>query len=104
MENAPPVGTFLGNSAEWIVERPTFCTAFVGDQCIGPILPDLSNYGTAVMFNAYAGLAGVGKFGLLAPYSNLPIFADSMFNDPNLLSSVKSTGKSSMQFTWSAFH
>jgi hypothetical protein len=41
----PPAGTtFTGSSAEWIMERPA----------VDGVLPDLSNYGVATMFNAWA--------------------------------------------------
>jgi len=94
---------FLGNNAEWIMERTL---QYPCGTCT-PYLPDLSNYGTAVMFGAYAQR----QDGALVKYSEVNNDLLTMTNYPpwdvfvpDQLSTVVSTGPTSMRFTWLGFH
>lgn len=85
----PPSGTtFSGNVAEWIIERPT----------VNGVLPDLSNYGTASMFNAYAKRSD----GTVV-YSNGNIYTLNLTmtnSSGTALSKVSRVNDSAMTFTW----
>lgn len=88
-----PAGTtfFTGSSAEWIMERP----AVVG------VLPDLSDYGVATMFNVWAQRSdGTMMF----PSGNPSSLQVMMTNDAGAtLSSVSRLSDSAMIFNWLAF-
>jgi hypothetical protein len=88
----PPSGTvFTGSSAEWIMERPT----------IDGALPDLSNYGVAMMFNAWAQRSD-GT--VMNPSGNPSSLQMTMTNNAGAtLSSVSRLSDSAMVFNWLAF-
>jgi hypothetical protein len=83
----PPAGTtFTGSSAEWIMERPA----------IDGVLPDLSDYGVATMFNAWAQRAD-GT--VVHPSGNPCSLQVTMTNDAGAtLSSVARLSDSAMFF------
>jgi hypothetical protein len=86
-----PAGvTFTGSSAEWIMERPT----------VNGALPDLSNYGAAWMWNAYAERSN----GTVVNSNGNP-YADTltMVNGSNRLSTVFRINDTAMLFSWIAF-
>jgi hypothetical protein len=90
-----PVGStsVSGSEAVWIMERPT----------VGGALPDLANYGTALMFNASARKANAsGGQGYIA-YQGARNKQISMINGSDTLSSVTPVTASSMLFTWQHF-
>jgi len=91
--SAPPGITFTGNSAEWIMERPT----------VNGSLPDLSNYSAATMFNAFAS-----RFTALPTEvnssGNINSLNVTMVNANNqILSEVVPTSDTSMTFQWKGF-
>jgi hypothetical protein len=88
----PPSGTvFTGSSAEWIMERPT----------IDGSLPDLSNYGVAMMFNAWAQRSD-GT--VMYPSGNPSSLQMTMTNDAGgILSSVARLTDTAMVFNWFGF-
>jgi hypothetical protein len=88
-----PKGTvFWGNSAEWIMERPT---EFFG-------IPDLANYHSAVMWSA----AATRQNWDYPLYTQEPNDQFTMINpnDGHVLSTVVPTGAASMQFYWHNFN
>jgi hypothetical protein len=80
--------TFIGDSAEWIMERPT----------VNNSLPDLSNYVLAGMHDAYARRSD-GSYVTYNGGNNNQI---SMFNGSDELSTVYPNG-TSMLFVWENF-
>jgi len=90
---APPAGTtFTGSSAEWIMERPT----------IDGALPDLSDYGAAMMLNAWAQRTdGTVVFSSGNPYSVQITMTDDA---GSIMSTVTRLSDSSMVFNWLAFN
>jgi hypothetical protein len=89
----PPSGTtFTGITAEWIMERPT----------VNGVLPNLSNYGTASMFNAYAKRSdGTVVDSNGNAYTLNLTMTDSSGNQVSKVSRVNDTA---MTFTWLAFN
>lgn len=89
---APPAGTtFTGASAEWIMERPT----------VNGVLPDLSDYGAAMMFNAWAQRTDGSVVNSSGNPNSLQI---TMTNGAGAaLSSVTRLTDTSMVFNWLAF-
>jgi len=88
----PPAGTtFTGSSAEWIMERPT----------IDGALPDLSDYGAAMMLNAWAQRTD----GTLVAPSGNPYSVQITMTDAAgaIMSTVTRLSNSSMVFNWLAF-
>ena len=88
----PPSGTtFTGISAEWIMERPT----------IDGVLPDLSDYGVAMILNAWAQRTD-GT--VMYPSGNSYSLQVTMANDVGVtLSSVARLSDTAMVFNWLAF-
>lgn len=88
----PPAGTtFTGSSAEWIMERPT----------IDGVLPDLSDYGAAMMLNAWAERTD----GTLVASNGNPYSVQITMTDDAgaIMSTVTRLSNSSMVFNWLAF-
>jgi hypothetical protein len=91
---APPAGSnFLGNSAEWVMERPS----------LNGKLTDLSDYTLASMFGAYVWQSSTNKW---VVFNQVPNFEVSMYNGSTLLSSASYIfpGTECMLFGWYAFH
>jgi hypothetical protein len=81
-----------GREAVWIMERPT----------VGGILPDLANYGSAVMYNASARKANSPRYKGYVPYLGGNSKQDTMVNGVDTLSTVTAIDASSMRFDWRA--
>jgi hypothetical protein len=90
-----PVGstTVSGSEAVWIMERPT----------VGGVLPDLANYGTTTMSNAWAKSVNSAGAQTYRAYQGARNKQISMTNGSNTLSTVAPITTSSMQFTWQRF-
>jgi hypothetical protein len=102
-----PVGNTLvhGKEAVWIVERPTESAPASG--IFGPYkyLPLLSDFGSAMMTDAYAGRSDIpGGAGYL-PYFGLATKQITMTNDADdiTLATATSLNSDSMRFDWEAF-
>ena len=82
---------FQGNSAEWIMERPT----------VGGYLYDMPNFAYAYMDNGWAFRLGSGSYisFLSEPYQNI-----TMVNGSDTLSTAYSQDSISMWFAWHAYH
>jgi Peptidase A4 family len=91
-----PVGSTVvtGSEAVWIMERPT----------VGGSLPDLANFHSATMFNAYARRAGAVRHGGYVAYQGANNNQITMFNGADTLSTVTPIDAYSMRFDWRAFH
>ena len=91
-----PVGSTRvgGSEAVWIMERPT----------VGGNLPDLADYGSATMLNAYARKANSPRGTGYVPYQGARSRQITMFNASDTLSTVTPIDTYSMQFNWEAFH
>jgi hypothetical protein len=89
----PPAGTtFSGNTAEWIMERPA----------INSVVQNLSNYGTASMFNAYAKRSD-GT--IVDSNGNAYQLNLTMTNSSGgKVSAVSRVSDTAMSFTWFAFN
>jgi Peptidase A4 family len=83
-----------GREAVWIMERPT----------VGGVLPDLANYGSAVMYNASARKANSPRYQGYVPYLGGNNKQDTMVNGADTLATVTAIDSSSMRFDWRAFH
>jgi hypothetical protein len=95
LTEAPPNGTtFVGSSAEWIMERPA----------VNNNLTDLSDYYFASMRGAYAYQSSSSTW---VVFSNVPNTSVTMFVGPDELSSAGAwtfPGSTCMAFNWHAFH
>jgi hypothetical protein len=91
-----PVGTTVvgGSEAEWIMERPT----------VGGSLPDLADYGSTRIFNAWARRANSPRHRGYVPYSDSHNVQITMINGADTLSTVTAIDTTSMRFDWRAFH
>ena len=88
----PPPGTiFSGNTAEWIMERPT----------VGGVWPDLSNYHAATMFNAFAVRSDLTTVNSSGNSLSLNLTMANANYVP--LSQVTPTSNTSMSFQWLGF-
>jgi hypothetical protein len=90
-----PIGATAvsGSEAVWIMERPT----------VGGSLPDLANYGAALMQNAYARTAPASGGHSYVAYQGARNKQISMTNGSNTLSSVIPLTATSMFFIWQRF-
>jgi hypothetical protein len=86
-------GVYSGNSAEWIMERPT-----VNDS-----MPDLANYSSAGMSNPWAHRADNRWYGYTGG-DEVRSQQITMFNGGNPLSTVSPIDNDHMQFQWLAYH
>ncbi len=82
--------TVAGAEAEWIMERPTV---------IGK-LPDLADYGTAQVTDAYARTVSGGY----VSYQGAANEQITMFNGADVLSAASAVDSVTMKFSWKAFH
>jgi len=91
-----PVGTTKvgGGEAVWIMERPRVAGA----------LADLSDYGSTVMYNAYARSANSARGRGYVPYQGARNKQITMVNGKRTLSTVSPIDAYSMRFDWQAFH
>jgi hypothetical protein len=89
---APAGATFVGNSAEWVMERPT----------VGGSLADLSDYGVTTMCGAYVWQPSSTSWKV---FNQVPGFEVSMYNGSTLLSSAwwLFPGSQCLTFDWNAF-
>ena len=83
-----------GREAVWIMERPT----------VGGSLPDLANYGSAVMYNASARKVNSPRYKGYVPYLGVRNKQETMVNGADTLSTVTAIDSSSMRFDWKAFN
>ena len=83
-----------GREAVWIMERPT----------VGGSLPDLANYGSAVMYNASARKANSPRYKGYVPYLGVRNKQETMVNGADTLSTVTAIDSNSMRFDWKAFN
>jgi len=86
-------GTFSGNSAEWIMERPT----------VNNSLTDIANYAVAVLWNPWAHRADNRWYGYTGG-DEITSQQITMFNGANALSTVSPLNVDHMQFQWLASH
>jgi hypothetical protein len=102
----PVSGTNVsGKQAVWITERPT--QLFPATGIFGPSqgLYDLANYGSFVMYNAYARKAKSARGAGYVPYYDLLSIQLSMTNAiGDVLSSVTPIDSYSMRFDWHKFN
>ena len=91
-----PVGATRvgGSEAVWIMERPT----------VGGALPDLADYRSAVMSNAYARRANSARGQGYVAYQGGRNKQITMVNGPDTLSTVSPIDAYSMRFDWKAFN
>jgi hypothetical protein len=90
----PRSNTVVGGSeAEWIMERATF----------GKSLGDLADYGSAVLYNAYARRSNSPRHKGYVPYQSDTNRQITMVNGAKTLSAVTPIDPHSMRFTWNAF-
>jgi hypothetical protein len=93
--NTPRAPTSVsGREAVWIMERPT----------VGGGLPDLANYGSAVMYNASARKANSPRHQGYVPYLGARNKQETMVNGADTLSTVTAIDSNSMRFDWKAFN
>ena len=71
---------------------------------VGGSLPDLADYGSATMLNAYARKANSPRGTGYIPYQGARSRQITMFNASDTLSTVTPIDTYSMQFNWEAFH
>ena len=83
-----------GREAVWIMERPT----------VGGSLPDLANYGSAVMYNASARKVNSPRYQGFVPYLGARNKTNTMVNGADTLSTVTAVDANSMRFDWKAFN
>jgi hypothetical protein len=83
-----------GREAVWIMERPT----------VGGSLPDLANYGSAVMYNASARKVNSPRYQGYVPYLGARNKQTSMVNGADTLSTVTAIDSNAMRFDWKAFN
>jgi hypothetical protein len=83
-----------GREAVWIMERPT----------VGGSLPDLANYGSAVMYNASARKVKSPRYQGYVPYLGARNKQTSMVNGGDTLSTVTAIDSNAMRFDWKAFN
>jgi hypothetical protein len=93
--NTPRAPTSVsGREAVWIMERPT----------VGGGLPDLANYGSAVMYNASARKVNSPRHQGYVPYLGARNKQETMVNGADTLSTVTAIDSNSMRFDWKAFN
>jgi hypothetical protein len=80
---------FDGSEAEWIMERPT----------VGGIVPDLANYSSALMSNAFVGTTT--KIIDSGTAANVTI---TMYNGSDKLSTAINSPPNAIVFSWHHFH
>jgi Peptidase A4 family len=83
-----------GREAVWIMERPT----------VDGSLPDLANYGSAVMYSASARRANSPRYQGFVPYLGARNTQNTMINGADTLSTVTPIDANSMRFEWKAFN
>jgi hypothetical protein len=86
-------GTYYGNNAEWIMERPSI-NGVSGDYF------DLSDYWYAVMQDPYAGTSDGNYTGYLGPGEGDSIYQLTMYNGNDPLSTVYPINNDEMEFIW----
>ena len=86
----------FGREAVWIMERPTLA---------GGVLPDLANYGSAIMYGAQARRANSPRYQGYVDFLGARNLQDTMTNAAltSTLSTVTAIDSQSMQFEWKAF-
>jgi hypothetical protein len=91
-----PVGgtSVSGSEAVWIMERPT----------VGGSLPDLANYGSAIMSSASARKANAGNHQGYIAYQGARNKQITMVNGTDILSMVTPIDANSMRFDWQRFN
>lgn len=101
-----PVGTTRvgGSEAVWIMERPTINVPASGIFGPSTRLPDLANYGSAVMFDAYARKANSARHQGYVPYvgRNRQVTMTDLAG-VNTLSTVTPIDSYTMRFDWKGF-
>lgn len=90
-------GTYYGNNAEWIMERPSI-NGVSGDFF------DLSDYWYAVMQDPYAGTSDGNYTGYLGPGEGDSIYQLTMYNGNDALSTVYPINSDEMEFIWLNYH
>ncbi len=95
-----------GTEAVWILERPTILVPASGIFGAFNQLPDLANYGSAVMFDAYARKANSPRNQGYVPYLGPRNKAIAMVDGTSgrTLSTVTPIDSYSMRFLWAAFN
>lgn len=83
-----------GSEAVWIMERPT----------VGGSLPDLADYSSAIMFDAYARRNNSARHAGYVPYQGDTNLQITMMNGSDSLSTVSAIDAYSMRFSWKNFH
>jgi hypothetical protein len=94
LSTARAPATVSGREAVWIMERPT----------VGGSLPDLANYGSAVMYNASARKVNSPRYHGFVPYLGARNKTNTMVNGVDTLSTVTAIDSNSMRFDWKAFN
>jgi hypothetical protein len=91
-----------GTEAVWIMERPTVSAPASGIFGPSGYIPDLANYGSAVLSDAYAHRAAIGYL----RYLDVPTVQVSMVDSrsTDVLSTVTALDSTSMRFDWKAFN
>jgi hypothetical protein len=91
-----PRGTTVvgGSEAVWIMERPT----------VNGSLPDLADYNSAIMFDAYARRNKSARHAGYVPYQGDTNLQITMMNGSDSLSTVSAIDAYSMRFSWKDFH
>ena len=91
-----PVGgtRVSGSEAVWIMERPT----------VGNSLPDLANYGSAIMSSASARKANAKRHQGYIAYQGARNKQITMVNGADVLSTVTPIDANSMRFNWQRFN
>ena len=83
-----------GSEAVWIMERPT----------VAGSLPDLANYGSAIMSSASARKANAAPHQGYIAYQGARNKQITMVNGPDILSTVTPIDANSMRFDWQRFN
>jgi len=91
-----PVGgtRVSGSEAVWIMERPT----------VGGSLPDLANYGSAIISSASARKANAARHQGYIAYQGARNKQITMVNGADILSTVTPIDANSMRFNWQRFN
>ena len=90
-------GTYYGNNAEWIMERPSV-------HGVNGNYDDLSDYWYAVMQDPYAGTSDGYYTGYLGPGEGDSIYQLTMYNGNDALSTVYPINSNEMLFIWENYH
>jgi hypothetical protein len=91
--------TVVGSEAEWIMERTELIAANGTTS-----FPDLADYGSATMFNAWARRSNSPRHQGYVSYQGDTNVQITMVNGSDTLSTVAPIDAVSMRFSWQAFH